>query len=94
MELIIFNPSKLNILSFRDKDDPIRKIRIRGHFRHTHIEAIKFATMFEIENDFGDSGKVSLYLNEYELERLHEEIDTHMILAKHEVESDIELEVE
>ena len=86
MELIIFNPSKLNILSFRDKDDPMRKIRIRGHFRHTHIEAIKFATMFEIENDFADSGKVSLYLSEYELERLHEEIDTHMILNRKKID--------
>ena len=74
MELIIFNPYKLNILSFRDKDDPMRKIRIHGSFRHTHTETIKFATMFEIENDFGDSGKVSLYLNKYELEALKTEL--------------------
>ena len=75
MELIIFNPSKLNILSFRDKDDPQRKIRIHGSFRHTHTEKIKFVTYFEIENDFGDNGKVSLYLNEYELEALRRELN-------------------
>lgn len=74
MELIIFNPFKLNILSFRDKDDPQRKIKIHGRFRHTHTENIKFATMFEIENDFGDNGKVSLYLNEHELEALKNEL--------------------
>jgi len=74
MILIIFSPVKLNILSFRDKEDPKRKIRIRGNFRHTHIEKVKYSTMFEIENDFGDNGKVSLYLDGRELEALKQEI--------------------
>lgn len=72
MILIIFNPKHLPELP-RDRGDKHRKIRIEGHFRHTHLERIKGQPMLELENDT-EVGKVSLYLNRYELEQLNREI--------------------
>ncbi|GAH76948.1 unnamed protein product, partial [marine sediment metagenome] len=68
MVLIIFNPRELPELP-RDKEDYNRKIIIQGSFRHTHQEPVKGRLMFELENDT-EVGKVSLYLDEYELEAL------------------------
>jgi len=72
MKLIIFNFKELPELP-RDKEDSRRKIIISGTFRHTHLETIKGRQMFEIENDT-EVGKVSLYLDEFELERLNKEM--------------------
>ncbi len=72
MILIIFNPKTLPELP-RDREDFNRKIIIKGGFRHTHVEPVKGQKMFEIENDT-EVGKVSLYLNEYELQRLRQEM--------------------
>ena len=72
MKLIIFNPQELPELP-RDKGDSARKIIISGGFRHTHIETFTGQRMFEIENDT-EVGKVSLYLDEYEVERLKGEM--------------------
>jgi hypothetical protein len=72
MILIIFNPVELPDLP-REHGDAKRKIRISGSFRHTHEEIIRGDKFFELENDT-EVGKVSLYLNRYELEALCREL--------------------